>query len=882
MGVVYNARQTTLGRTVALKMILVGAHAGPIQLARFRNEALATARLQHPNIVQIHAVGEQGGMPFLTLELIDGPSLAERLRLNTLPSKAAAALAEQLARALHYAHVQGIVHRDLKPANVMLSRSEAGAAGAICLSDAGDEQHFLPKITDFGLAKCLAPDSGGATALESTLTGDVLGTPHYMAPEQATGHREQVTPSVDVYCLGAVLYESLTGRPPFQGTSQLDTLRQVREQEPVSPRLLRPSVPRDLETICLKCLEKNPLRRYPDAGQLADDLRRFLNGRTILARRARMWEPFWKWARREKSKALSLCVAAVAAVLLTAGGWWSSVRLSSLADNLKQEATRADAAAREARHERDEAQRREEEAVRLRAETERQRQIADQNFLQARQLVDQFINRLADDPRLRQHGLDDVRKELLSASAAAYQSFVQQRNGDPEVLLAWSRANQRLARVTSQIALKKDALKLAQEAIAVLEKLADDRPQDVELQLELASTYIQLGGISIDLQPNRDYAVSCLEKALRIQETQAHAAPSDARIAQQLLFTLTGLGGVYRDQRRIELSQATLQKALLLAQQLSEQDPASEDYAQGLATAYLNLGFLYAVEERWQPSEETYRQSLAIYERLAWQRPTDMRVKSELAENRSWLANVLTYLNRHAEAFTLLDEARMYQESLLRRHAVATADMTKLATTYRYLGNVRRDTGYPEEAIECYGKAIALHESILKKEPQRDRTARFLAEALLDRAEILVQLGRSQEADADWRQALQCSRPIVWRSGILRAERLAREGNAKDAKKMMEKLLAAGFTSGPEVGRLARIYCLAATAIFDNEELTSAERTEQRQHSAACALRLLLDARDQGWLDDPAIQLQLRTHADFRVLQPHAEFQALLNSMSRH
>ncbi|HXG10786.1 MAG TPA: serine/threonine-protein kinase [Gemmataceae bacterium] len=262
MGVVYKARQTRLNRLVALKMIRAGANAGPQELERFRTEAEAVARLEHPNIVQIYEIGEQGGRPFLALEFVRGGSLARRLDGTPLPACQAARLVQTLARAVHHAHQQGIVHRDLKPANVLLT-----ADGT-------------PKIADFGLAKRLDADRG------QTQTGAVLGSPSYMAPEQAEGRIKEIGPAVDIYALGAILYELLTGRPPFQGATLLETLEQVRGHDPVPPRDLQPSVPRDLETVCLKCLEKTPGRRYASALELADDLQRFLDGDPIRARSA--------------------------------------------------------------------------------------------------------------------------------------------------------------------------------------------------------------------------------------------------------------------------------------------------------------------------------------------------------------------------------------------------------------------------------------------------------------------------------------------------------------------------------------------------------------------------------------------------------------------
>jgi serine/threonine-protein kinase len=301
MGVVYQAWQTSLSRMVALKMILAGAHAGPEELARFRAEAEAVARLQHPNIVQIYQVGEHDGRPYFALEHIGGGSLDRQLAGAPRPPREATALTEALARAVHYAHQRGIVHRDLKPANVLLT------------------EDGTPKITDFGLAKILVGARG-----DPTQTGAVLGTPGYMAPEQASGRPREVGPAADVYALGAILYEMLTGRPPFVGETPLDTLDQVRTLDPVAPRQLQPKVPRDLETICLKSLRKEPAQRYGTAQELADDLRRFRDGEPIRARPTSALERAVKWVRRRPTRA-ALGAAGLIVCVSLLGAWaWAS------------------------------------------------------------------------------------------------------------------------------------------------------------------------------------------------------------------------------------------------------------------------------------------------------------------------------------------------------------------------------------------------------------------------------------------------------------------------------------------------------------------------------------------------------------------------------
>jgi WD40 repeat protein len=311
MGIVYKARQLGLERVVALKMILQASHASAEERQRFHGEAQAVARLQHPHIVQIYEVGEHQGWPYFSLEFCAGGNLDQKLDGTPLAPLQAAHLVEALARATHVAHGAGIVHRDLKPANVLLT-----ADGA-------------PKIADFGLARRL--DVAGQTR-----TGAVLGTPSYMAPEQA-GKAKEATPAADTYALGAILYELLTGRPPFKAATDLDTVLQVASQEPVSVRRLQPRTPKNLETICHKCLEKDPKKRYTSAAALAEDLRRFQAGEPIAARPAAALERVLKWVQRRPAVA-----ALVAVVLLTAAAGFAG----TLAQWRQAEAARADADAR--------------------------------------------------------------------------------------------------------------------------------------------------------------------------------------------------------------------------------------------------------------------------------------------------------------------------------------------------------------------------------------------------------------------------------------------------------------------------------------------------------------------------------------------------------
>jgi WD40 repeat protein/serine/threonine protein kinase len=324
MGVVYKARQKSLNRLVALKMILAGGHAGPEQIARFRAEAEAVARMQHPHIVQVYEVGEHAGRSFISLEFCSGGSLAERFQGQPQPARTAAALVKTLAGAVQHAHGHGIIHRDLKPANILLQsiltaedaearRGTPSDSLPLRASASSAVKDYLPKIADFGLAKQLDAQ------VAHTQSGSLVGTPSYMAPEQTAGRSKQIGPATDIYALGAILYEALTGRPPFRAATPLETLEQVRSQEPVAVRQLQPRVPRDLETICHKCLQKEPAKRYPSAAALADDLGRFLSGRPIQARPVGQVERLWRWSKRNPlvaslTAAVSILLATVSVV----------------------------------------------------------------------------------------------------------------------------------------------------------------------------------------------------------------------------------------------------------------------------------------------------------------------------------------------------------------------------------------------------------------------------------------------------------------------------------------------------------------------------------------------------------------------------------------
>jgi eukaryotic-like serine/threonine-protein kinase len=642
MGVVFAARRAHPRRVVALKMILAGPRGGA---AHFHSETEVVARLRHPNIVHLYEAGEHGGRAYYTMEYLDGGNLAQRLAKAPLAPRAAAELAQVLARAIHFAHGCGVVHRDLKPANVLL-----GADGT-------------PKVGDFGLAKLLDDAARENAAGVRTKTGAIVGTPDYMAPEQAEG-RKDVGPSCDVYGLGAVLYECLTGRPPFRAATVLETLEQVRSQEPVRPGNLQPGLPRDLQTICLKCLHKDPARRYASAAALADDLGRFLRREPIHARPIPLQERLMKWVWRHPAPAALAAVSVLFTAALVVGVLLHNAGLRAAIKRAEDGETRA------------------------RQEGSR----ADANYRSARDALDRMLRRLERPQVGEAPQLKELQRDQREDALAFYQGVLAGSDDpDPQVQLDAAYAYQWVANLQSRLDRGADAVPNYGRAIELVEGLPPKLRDLVETQSLLAACYGDRGQIKV--QVHLSGGEQDLDKALDVNQRLARAEPDDPERQEDLAKTEHQMGQVDASANRLDDAARHYTHAAALRAVLVHDHPGNEVYQTALAEDYVNLGPVYGAMGRSAEGNAVYEKAEGLLRSLVGRHPDDIRstlALSALVTNRG-LDRAET--GAPANALPLLTEAVELAEPVLRREPTLAAALRQAfyahgarAQTYDRLG----------------------------------------------------------------------------------------------------------------------------------------------------------------------------------------------------
>ncbi len=733
MGVVFKARQLKLEREVAVKL-LRDAHRGDSALReRFLQEARTIARLRHPHLVQVFEFGEvpdaNGVMsqPYLVLEYVPGGTLARYQRGSPQPPAEAAQLIERLAEAMHYAHQQGVIHRDLKPSNILLASgrelfAETVAADAGGKTDSkGTAEHAsalaAAKITDFGLAKLQAGS-------DLTHTGDVVGTPGYMAPEQAVGKSDKpIGPAVDVYGLGTILYETLTGRPPFAAPTIPATLNMVLYDAPVPPRLLQPAVPRDLETICLNCLRKEAGRRYATAQELADDIRRFRSGEPIKARPVGSGERVIIWCRRYPGLAGLLAALVLVVLVGTSGIFWQWQK-----------------------------------ARRNAADYLRERDIALQEKERARHHL-QIIRERVDG--LKKLGLDLLRQPrgyatgeaLLKESLAFYQGLLPTDGNDPALRREAADLYGEVASIHFAIGQLRQADSAFEQRAKLLTSLLEDAPGDKSLRLELADAYRWRGNTLRDLGETagaREY----YQLSKQLHEELLADFPGDAHYRMALANTLLNMVNVVTQGGQIEERLPIFQRAIQLLQSALEIDPNDLLLQTELALGLETEGQYFQATGRLAQAEEAIRQALVVHDRLISGGRLKGTVERYKARSLACLARVLAAGNRTTEGEETFQSAVKILERSVEEAPTMGARRAELAQTLVGLANFFKESGRKDKFEEVRLQAVSQFEKLREDYPENPTYRLGLVRGYLDLSELLSELGRQGEADEYFRKAL--------------------------------------------------------------------------------------------------------------------------------
>ena len=763
MGIVYKARHERLDRFVALKMVRGGACARPEDLARFETEAKAVAAIEHSNIVKIFEIGEHDGLPYFSLEFLPGGSLATKIGGQPQPVDEAARIVEVLARTMHVAHQHKVIHRDLKPGNVLFA-----ADGTV-------------KISDFGLVKRLESDSG------QTRSGLILGTPSYMAPEQAWGDTQKVGPAADQYALGAILYELLTGRPPFQGTSVLDTLDMVRSREPVAPSQLQPKTPRDLETICLKCLQKEIARRYPDVLALAEDLRRFRAGETILARPVSHAERLWRWClRNPRVASLSALVLLMAPV--AAGSAIAAVTVSGQNQALG-----------EAKKLAEEKQQRTVAAARAANE---QNRIAVESQVELIILLERKLRYVPEIQDVREKILDTACKRLEAAARAMtdLRRDVEWNPQDEEYnWRSLAQAHQALGNQNLSRNQVNEAMAQYREAEEIITRVVTAQSGDLNLQVNLLRTQRQMGSVLMD----------------RL---------ADAENAQRHF------------RRAIEISRSCLAKK-----------PDSDAYKSDLANSLGMLARSEATLGHLEKARELYQEESAARLSFSPARAKDWQSRRELAGHYADFATLNVRLGDLVEGRRLYDKCTELREQIAAERPGSWPELLDLALSFNNQGSMCFPQGSdPAAARKFHQKALDLLKKRAKDAPQDFDCKRMLELTLYYEATCALHCGDKDGAAAGYHQCLDICKELATQPNYKHLQSdlmlaLARCGDHAQAAKIADALVATPPKDESLYVQSACGYALAAGAAGGDAALVTSY--------TAAALGCLRKAKERGWND---------------------------------
>jgi tetratricopeptide (TPR) repeat protein len=706
------------------------------------------------------------------------------------------------------------------------------------------------------MAKRIEDDQG------LTATGAVMGTPSYMAPEQATGSKA-VGPAADVYALGAILYEALTGRPPLLGATALETLAMVLHDEPLPPRQLQPGVPRDLETICLKCLHKPPNKRYAIAGELAADLRRFLAGEPIHARPTPAWERAVKWVKRKPTAAALLAVIVQAALVLLIGG---------LAYN------------KQLRKERDEA-----EQQRLRAETNealaiKEKEQAETNFRLALGVVDGLSDHLQEAEHRRP---EDLRKELLELALSYYQKFVAQRSDDPALRAASARAYLRLAQLTNELGDKQaQVLDLGKHALAIFEELHRRDPNNAAYQRGLGLACYYLGRSHREVGQGKE-GRPLLERALEVQRKlrTTEDNPDSLRDLARTCYEYERLNT--NEKRKPAEVRPILREGLACLDELAQKQPLAVEDVRAQGHLWERLGNSYLNPGDYDDARHAYTRALELRKKLADAAPGVVAYQSELARNYFWLGMTAGNAGRLQDSNTFHRQALLIREKLARDHPAVVQFAVELGMSYRALGNLTGAKAQAEK-VKWYDKAVAVLKDSLERKPGHVEAHNFLSLTCTARARSLARLGNAEQLPDQARTFFLRALTDLETVEKLAKERghetsplnrlvhgivLARLGRHDEAIEKVTKRL--GRLQRDHTIDLARMYTLCARAARADTKLDNDERKKRFGQHTQRAMNLLRKADDAGLFPKAEDRSQIREDPDFQLLRSRKGFRDL-------